>query len=55
MKTPTGVLAYPVYAASFVCGCYVNNIDSILKLGWLPMKERREWHILKAVHKAIYS
>ena len=43
------------YAASFVFGGYVNNIDSILKLGWLPMKERREWHVLKAAHKAIYS
>ena len=42
-------------AASFVFGRYVDNIDSILKLGWLPMKERREWHVLKAVHKAIYS
>ena len=42
-------------AASFVFGRYVNNIDSILKLGWLPMKERREWHILKAAHKAKYS
>ena len=29
----------------------MNNIDSILKLGWLPMKERREWHVLKAAHK----
>ena len=29
-------------AASFdVLGHYVNNIDSILKLGWLPMKEQR--------------
>ena len=42
-------------AARFVFGCYVNMIDSILKLGWLPMKERREWHVLKAAHKAIYS
>ena len=33
-------------AASFVFGRYVNDIDSILKLGWLPMKERREWHVL---------
>ena len=33
----------------------MDNIDSILKLGWLPMKERREWHLLKAAHKAIYS
>ena len=29
-------------AASFVFGRYLNNIDSILTLGWLPMKERRE-------------
>ena len=29
-------------AASFVLGRLVNNIDSILKLGWLPMKEHRE-------------
>ena len=42
-------------AASFVFGRYVNNIDSILKLGWLPVKEHREWHVLKAAHKAIYS
>ena len=32
----------------------MNNIDSV-KLGWLPMKERREWQVLKAAHKAIYS
>ena len=42
-------------AAGFVFGRNVNNIDSILKLGWLPMKEHREWHFLKAAHKAIYS
>ena len=42
-------------AASFVFGRYVDNIDPVVKLGWLPMKERREWHVLKAVHKAIYS
>ena len=37
--------------ASFVFGHYVNNIDAILKLGWLPMKKRREWHVLKAAQK----
>jgi hypothetical protein len=42
-------------AASFVTGRYVNSIESILKLGWLPMRERRDWHILKAAHKALYS
>ena len=42
-------------AASFVTGRYVNSIESILKLGWLPMRERRDLHILKAAHKALYS
>ena len=42
-------------AASFVFGRYVNSIDSILKLVRLAMKERREWHVLKAAYKAIYS
>jgi hypothetical protein len=37
-------------AASFVTGRYVNSIESILKLGWLPTRERRDWHILKAAH-----
>ena len=42
-------------AASFVIGQYVNSIESIVKLGWLPMRERREWYLLKTVHKALYS
>ena len=33
----------------------MNSIDSILKLVRLTMKERREWHVLKAAYKAIYS
>ena len=33
-------------AASFVLGCYVKEKD-IISLGWLPMKERREWHLVK--------
>ena len=37
-------------AASFVTGKYVNDISVILKLGWLPVKERRDWHL-----KAMYS
>ena len=47
---------------SFVICCFflrqpVLFLDAMwtLKLGWLPMKERREWHVLKAAHKAIYS
>ena len=42
-------------AASFVVGRYVNNNSAILKLGWLPMRERREWHLLKTAHKVLYS
>ena len=33
-------------AASFVLGRYVKEKD-IISLGWLPMKERREWHLVK--------
>ncbi len=36
-------------------GRYVNSIEQILKLGWLPMRERRDWHVLKAAHKALHS
>jgi hypothetical protein len=39
----------------YVFLCVLNSIESILKLGWLPMRERRDWHILKAAHKALYS
>lgn len=42
-------------AASFVTGRYSNSIDTILKLGWLPLRECRDWHLLKTVHKALYS
>lgn len=42
-------------SASFVTGKYVNSIETILKLGWLPMRERRDFNLLKVTHKAIYS
>ena len=42
-------------AACFVTGKYVNDISVILKLGWLPVKERRDWHLLKRTFKATYS
>ena len=25
----------------------------MINLGWLPMKERRDWHLLKSAHKAV--
>ena len=42
-------------AASFVTGRYVNSFESLLKLGWLPVRERRDQHLLKMAHKALYS
>ena len=42
-------------AASFATGRYVNSFESLLKLGWLPVRERRDWHLLKTAHKALYS
>ena len=42
-------------AASFVTRKYVNSAETLLKLNWLPMRERRDFNLLKATHKAIYS
>ena len=39
-------------AASFVLGRYTKEID-VLSLGWLPMKERRDWHLVKLAFKYI--
>ena len=41
-------------AASFVTGHYVNSVNTLFKLGWLPLSQRRDWHLLKAAHKALY-
>ena len=40
-------------AASFVTGNYVKDSKTILKLGWLPIKERRELNLLKTTFKAM--
>ena len=40
-------------AASFVYGRYVNDIGDILKLNWLPVKERRDFNLLKLTFKAL--
>ena len=42
-------------AASFVTSHYVNSVNTLFKLGWLPMSEHRDWHLLKAAHKALYD
>ena len=38
-------------AADFVIGHYATLEDTI-KLGWLPIQDRREWHILRTTYKA---
>ena len=40
-------------AAGFVLGRYANKLH-VLKLGWLPINERRENHLLHTVFKALY-
>ena len=42
-------------AASFVVGRYVNNISHVMNIGWLPIRERRDFHIFKLAHKALFS
>ena len=41
-------------AASFVEGRYVNDVSRIRRMGWLPVKEGRDFHLLNLVHKALY-
>ena len=40
-------------AASFVTGNYIRDLKTILKSGWLPIKERRELNLLKMIFKAM--
>ena len=39
-------------AASFVLGRYAKEKD-VMTLGWLPMKERRDWHLMKLSFKYV--
>jgi exonuclease III len=41
-------------AASFVTGRYATAIDCV-KLGWLPMEQRRKHHLLNAAYKALHD
>ena len=41
--------------ASFVLGRFVSSEDILTKLKWLPVKEQREWNLLKATHKALHN
>ena len=42
-------------AASFVLSRYVNNINDIVEIGCLPVRQRRDFHVLKLVHQALHS
>ena len=42
-------------AASFVLNRYVNDINDIVKIGWLPVRQQRDFHVLKLVHKTLHS
>ena len=37
-------------AASFVLCMYGNDINDIVKIGWLPVRQRRDLHVHKALH-----
>ena len=39
-------------AASFVLGHYVKTFRDVLKIGWLPINERRDLNLLKSCFKA---
>ena len=40
--------------ASFVVGKYAS-LEDVLSLKWLPIREHREWNLLKITHKALYN
>ena len=41
--------------ASFVTGHYVKSMKGILKLGWLPIEQRRDCDFLKQIFKPLHS
>ena len=41
-------------ATSFVIGRYATTTDAV-KIGWLPVQERRKWHLLKTTYKALHD
>ena len=43
---------FQLQAASFVLSRYVNDINDIVKIGWSPARQWRDFHVLKLVPKA---
>ena len=41
--------------ASFVLGHYVKNFRDVLKIGWLPINDRRDLNLLKSCLKALHN
>ena len=41
-------------AAAFGLSSYVNYIKDIVKIKRLPVRPRRDFHVLKRVHKALH-
>ena len=39
----------------FAAARYVNDIGDISKLNWLPVKERRDFNLLKLTFKALHT
>ena len=33
----------------------MKSVNTLFKLGWLPLRERRDWHLIKEAHKALYD
>ena len=42
-------------ATSFVLGHYVKNFRDVLKIGWLPVNEKRDLNLLKSCFKALHN
>ena len=42
-------------AASFVLNRYVNDTNDVVEIGGLLVRQRRDFHVLKLVHQALYS
>ena len=42
-------------AVSFICGKSVNCIRDVVDLGWLPIKESRDFHLLKLTFGSLYQ
>ena len=42
-------------ATSFVLDHYVKNFRDVLKIGWLPINERRDLNLLKSCFKALHN